>query len=241
MTTATGVERLDELLGGGLPDGSATLVLGSPDTGIDVLARRFVLQGAREGMPSIVVLTDATASETSDDLEAIDPDTPAYEDDGSIRYVDTYTATVGTGRKHPAATYVGSATDLNALTGAMNEVQSDLLARHGRHRVVVDNVSTVIVNAEARPVFRFLQVFLGRTRQAGGTAILLMNPGLHDDRELQLIRHLTDGVVETRRVEDEPMLRVEGLGLNTSPGWVEYDFDTTRFEITGSLGTGRIR
>lgn len=240
MSTRTGIDRLDDLLGGGLPDASATLVLGARDTGIDVLARRFVLEGARSGEPAIVVLTDETADDASAKLAGIDPEAPDHEDQGLIRYVDATTATVGTGDEHPAATYVPSASDLNALTGAMNEVQGDILTRHGRHRVVVDNVSTAIADADARSVHRFLQVVLGRTRHAGGTALVLMDPGLHDERETDLIRHLVDGVVETRLEDDEPVLQVRGLGLNKPAGWVEYDFTDTTFEIVGSLGSGRI-
>lgn len=242
MTTRTGIARLDKLLGGGLPDGSATLVVGSHDTGIDVLSRLFVLEGVREGEPAIVVLTDETASEASRALARLDPDVPGHEQTGLIRYVDASTATLGTGDEdHPAATYVAGGTDLNALTGAMNEVQGDLLTHHDRHRVVVDDLSTMIASSDARSVYRFLQVILGRTRQAGGTAILLMDPALHDDREMDLVRHLSDGSVETRRDDDQPVLQVRGLGLNKAPGWVEYRFDDTEFAITGSLGAGRIR
>lgn len=221
MTTSTGIRRLDDLLGGGLPDGSATLVLGTRDTGVDVLARRFVLEGARSGEPAIVVLTDETADEASGELARNDPDVPGYEEQGLIRYV-------------------ASGSDLNALTGAMNEAQSDVLARHERHRVVIDDLSTAIVGSDARSVHRFLQVLLGRTRHAGGTAIILMDPDLHDERETDLIRQLADGVVETRLEDDEPVLQVRGLGLNKPAGWVEYAFTDTGFEIVGSLGSGRI-
>lgn len=240
MTVGTGIDRLDDLLGGGLPDGSATLVLGSDDTGVDVMSRLFVLEGARQGEAAIVVLTDDTAVDFSEKLAGIDADVPAYEEDGLIRYVDATTADVGSGKEHAAATTVASGSDLNALTGAMNEVQSDILTEHDRHRVVIDDVSTAIVKSDARSVYRFLQVLLGRTRQAGGTVILLMDPDDHDDREIDLVRQLTDGIVETRRDDDEAVVQVRGLGLNKTPGWVEYTFDDTGFTITGALGAGRI-
>jgi circadian clock protein KaiC len=51
----SGVPRLDELLGGGLIDGSVTLVSGSPGTGKSTLGLQFVLEAARRKERSLYI------------------------------------------------------------------------------------------------------------------------------------------------------------------------------------------
>jgi len=46
---AFGLPRLDEMLSGGLPSGSTTMLLGAPGTGKTLLGLSFLLEGARQG------------------------------------------------------------------------------------------------------------------------------------------------------------------------------------------------
>jgi circadian clock protein KaiC len=57
---SSGVPRLDELLGGGLLDGSVTLVSGSPGTGKSTLGLHFVLEAARTGKRALYVCLEET-------------------------------------------------------------------------------------------------------------------------------------------------------------------------------------
>jgi len=50
-----GIEGLDSLLSGGLPDGSMTVVCGRPGTGKTLLASRFLYEGATRGEPGLYV------------------------------------------------------------------------------------------------------------------------------------------------------------------------------------------
>jgi circadian clock protein KaiC len=52
----TGVEAIDDLLGGGVPSGDALLVEGPSGTGKSVFATHFIAEGARCGQPGIVFL-----------------------------------------------------------------------------------------------------------------------------------------------------------------------------------------
>jgi circadian clock protein KaiC len=44
-----GVARLDEMMGGGAPSGSATALVGAPGTGKTLLGLSFLAEGARRG------------------------------------------------------------------------------------------------------------------------------------------------------------------------------------------------
>lgn len=63
----TGIEGLDDILEGGLPQNRLYLIEGDPGTGKTTLALQFLLEGVRLGEPGLYV----TLSETKDELEQV--------------------------------------------------------------------------------------------------------------------------------------------------------------------------
>lgn len=238
---ATGVRRLDDLLQGGLPDRSHTLLYGPKFLGKEVLAREFFLEGLRRGEPGLMVTTDACCEDLRASMAAAEPRFPGFEQAGLVRFVDTYSRAIGLegGPRH--ATFVDSAVDLNAVAAAVHEAAADLAREHRSHRLVFDSLSTLITYTNAAAVFRFLQVLGGRTRRAGATGLVLLDQGMHAEADVVTLKHLTDGVIEVRNGTGKSLLHLEGLGVTENIGWVEYRFGEAAFEITGSFAAGRIR
>jgi circadian clock protein KaiC len=67
LKLGTGVPGLDDVLGGGLPQGRLYLVEGDPGTGKTTLALQFLLEGGRQGESVLYV----TLTETGDELRAV--------------------------------------------------------------------------------------------------------------------------------------------------------------------------
>ncbi len=61
---ATGVPRLDEMLGGGLPSGYSLLVAGPSGSGKTILATAFLAEGVRLGEPGVIVAFEQTPSQS---------------------------------------------------------------------------------------------------------------------------------------------------------------------------------
>jgi circadian clock protein KaiC len=61
---ATGVPRLDEMLGGGLPSGYSLLVAGPSGSGKTILATAFLAEGVRRGEPGVIVAFEQTPSQS---------------------------------------------------------------------------------------------------------------------------------------------------------------------------------
>jgi circadian clock protein KaiC len=53
---STGVSRLDEMLGGGVPRGYSVMIAGPSGSGKTVLAGRFIAEGVKEGEPGVVAI-----------------------------------------------------------------------------------------------------------------------------------------------------------------------------------------
>lgn len=241
MKLATGVRRLDDQLKGGMAPQTFGLLYGPPFLGKEVLARQFLLTGLAAGQPAIVVLTNQTVQDARRRLAAADPQYSVYEASGLVRFVDTYTRSIGGTATAEEAEYVDSPMDLNALSLAVNQAQRRVTLEHPQHRLVFDNLSTLIAYSNAQTVFRFLQVFLGRGRMAGASGLLLLDHGMHADAEVQMLKHLVDGVLELRAEGAKQLLTVTGLGLTEPSTGTEYRFSESDFEITGSFAAGRIR
>jgi len=85
----TGIEGLDQITHGGLPQGRPTLVCGGPGCGKTLLAMEFLIRGAMQfGEPGVFMAFEETGEElaqnvrslgfdldTPDDLERLDTDT----------------------------------------------------------------------------------------------------------------------------------------------------------------------
>lgn len=237
----TGIKRLDSLLGGGIPAGSAVMVYGPPFLGKETLARRYVLASLAAGLPAVYVLTNAATDEVRQDLLAADPGYQQAEDEHRARFVDTYSRGIGAADSFKDATYLDGALDLNGISLAVNKAQAAIMGKHEAHALVVDSVSTLIAYSNAQTAFRFLQTLIGRTRRVGATGLYLMDQGMHTDADVQMFKHLMSGTIELRESSGKTQVQVQGLGATSAPGWVDYRFDEKVFEITGSFAAGRIR
>ncbi len=236
----TGVRQLDMLLGGGVEPRGRVLLYGPSFQGKEVLSREVALGNMAKGTPVVFLLTNATVEDMRESLQLMDPKYPEYEENGLAWYVDAYSRSIGIDEGDDKVQYVDSAVDLNGISLALNKVQAEVIKQHDDHVFIVDSSSTLVLYSNAQATFRFLQVLVGRARQAGATTLLLLDHGMHSDAEVQMFRHLVDGVFELRDNKDRPQFRVDGLRLARNPGWVDYQFDDKQFDLTGSLAAGRI-
>ena len=85
----TGVAGLDDMLGGGLPRASATVVQGGTGTGKTMLGLQFLLEGARQGEPGIHFALEETANQLRRIAQVFGWDLRPLEERGlfTLRYV----------------------------------------------------------------------------------------------------------------------------------------------------------
>jgi len=80
----TGVAGLDEMLAGGLPRASATVVQGGTGTGKTLLGLKFLLEGARNGEPGIHFALEETPSQLRHIARALGWDLRPLEESGLL-------------------------------------------------------------------------------------------------------------------------------------------------------------
>jgi circadian clock protein KaiC len=83
--TATGIEGLDEITGGGLPTGRATLVCGGPGSGKTLVGLSFLVNGARQfDEPGVLMSFEESATDLSSDVASLGFDLASLVADGKL-------------------------------------------------------------------------------------------------------------------------------------------------------------
>lgn len=236
---ATGSSRLDALLGGGFPAGSATLLYGPPFSGKQVLQRLAFAAAACRGIPATFILHGVTAEAMSRSLRCLHPDFADAEKAGVVSYVDAHSQFLGEPTTHPNAVYLEDPNDTATLVKALDG-RTDFPS--GAGLVAIQSASTAIIDLGPGRAFQMLRSVLGRTLKAGGVGLVSLETGMHPESEVQMAKHVCASMIEMRKKRDSLCLHVEGLETTVpKPGWVEYDFSPRSFRVTGGFAARTIR
>jgi KaiC/GvpD/RAD55 family RecA-like ATPase len=238
----TGVRRLDDLVFGGLPRASQVLLSGPAHTGKDVLARLFIAEGLKTGIPALWVVTDKTYSQIREEMTGILPQYPEFETRGLVRYIDLYSRSLGVTQSESIARLL-SLTDkgaLEQLTVAVNAFSQDLRDKAGTYRMVFESISTMTAYLDSSAMFRFLQPFVGRRKLDGAAGYYVLEAGMHTDADLQTLEHMVDGSFNLKVDQLKTFLQVKGITDAQSRAWVGYTFSKKSFSL-GSFSLDHIR
>ncbi|HUE82018.1 MAG TPA: ATPase domain-containing protein [Pyrinomonadaceae bacterium] len=84
-----GVPELDEMMGGGIPEGDSLLVAGSSGMGKSLLGTKFIVEGIRQGDPGIVAMFEERPEEYAERAASfgLDLDTPQKEGKLKLLYI----------------------------------------------------------------------------------------------------------------------------------------------------------
>lgn len=246
---STGVPRLDTLLCGGFPAGTATILYGPPFCGKQVLQQAAFAKAVGDGIPGAFILHGVGAEAMSRKLRALDPRVAQAERDGLVTYIDVHSQSLGEPMGHPNAVYVDDPRDMGKAIQALQATGGDATEADGATDgarvtsvVALQSASTALVDLGPVKAFQFLRTVLGRSLKHGGVALLSLQSGMHTEAEVQMAKHLCAGMVEMRKKGDTHALHIEGLETAfPRPGWIEYDVSPRGLRLTGSFAQRTIQ
>jgi circadian clock protein KaiC len=215
----TGAVGLDEMLGGGLPRASATVVQGGTGTGKTLLGLQFLLEGARNGEPGIHFTLEETANQLRRIAAGFGWELRSLEERGlfTFHYVSP----------------VELSTDA-FLHRARQEVE-----RLGARRAVLDSLTSMALGVPSERRFKELVYAVTKHFRAAGVT-LNMNMEIADLLgSAQLSGHgisfAADNVIQLKYVEVDGCLE-RGISVLKARG-VRHATDVRRLRVgTGSVG-----
>lgn len=206
----------DHLPVASVPTGTNLLVAGPPLTRKRAVARSLLESGCERDEGAVVV-------GTRDSVRGIRRRTPAVwnaVDSGRGGVVDCVTRQSGeTAVDSALVKYVASPGAITDVGIRLGGIFKHLEKRGVRTRFAVSTVSTMLMYADVRRVFRFLHVYAGHVERLGWLGIGVLDTS--NRAAFDRLAPLYDAMVQTRRNDGEPELRVVGLGQGRTE-WVPY-------------------
>ncbi len=213
----TGIQGLDEITGGGLPQGRATLLCGSAGSGKTLIGMEFLARGATQfGEPGVFMSFEENAAELAQNFASLGHNLPALvaQRKLAIDFVHIERAEIEETGEY----------DLEGLFIRLNHAVESLGAR----RVVLDTLevlfsgltNTTILRAELRRLFRWL-------KERRLTALITGERGESSLTRHGLEEYVADCVIllDNRLVEDVATRRLRIVKYRgSSHGTGDYPF-----------------
>lgn len=236
----TGILRLDDLLIGGLPFGANVLVYGPAFTGKEVLVNCFVAEGLRKGIPVIWVTTEKTPLELREEMKFVLSGFEEYEKRNLVRFVDSYSRSMGDESTAPNVKYIDSPTDFKGIQEGVESAAKELMAEHKYYRFVFRSISTMIAYLDPATAFKLINPIVGRRKRDRAVSMYIIEKGMHGEQEIQMVGSLMDGMIELKVENLNTFLSVKGIGEAQSRAWIRYTATKSSVNI-GSFALDHIR
>jgi circadian clock protein KaiC len=134
----TGIEDLDNMLQGGLPQGKSYLLTGAPGTGKTTFAAQFIQEGLKRGENGIFISIDEKPSHMVEDIESLGWDLRTPADEGRLTLLDV-------------SPYFNWVRHSKGSTVDANEVLQDLskqVRRINAKRIVIDPLVPLVLHRD---------------------------------------------------------------------------------------------
>src|SRR2546428_373441 len=235
-----GIPRLDDLLFGGIPFGTNASVYGPAYVGKEVLVSLFMAEGLKKGVPVLWILTDKGPTEVREEMAFALPGYEEYEKLGLVQYIDAYSKSMGAETADPNTTYIDEPTDHQAILKAVDARAAEWKKKYPTYRLAFRSVSTLIAYLDPTTTFKFLQPFVGRRKRDKAVAFYVIEKGMHEEQEIQMLGSLMDGSIEFKVEQLKSFLCIKGICDVQSRGWIRYTYTKSSLSI-GSFSLDHIK
>jgi KaiC/GvpD/RAD55 family RecA-like ATPase len=201
---------------------------------------QFVAEGLKKGVPCIWVITDKTPKDIRDEMKNVLSGYEEYERLGLVKYIDSYSRSMGEAVDDPYAIYIDEPTDHDRVMEATDRVAKEFKEKHKYYRLAFRSVSTVIAYSDPNTAFRFLNPFSGRRKRDGAVSMYVIEKGMHGEQEIQMLGSIMDGMVDFKLDQLKTYFSVQGICDVQSRSYIRYTVGKHGLSI-GSFALDHIR
>jgi circadian clock protein KaiC len=196
---STGVNELDDVLGGGFPRGSVILLSGNPGAGKTILATQFLYDGAlMHGEKGVYVSYGEKREDYLRNMLTLGMDIKALEQKGLFSFLDFMVMTEPGMR-------------------ATIQTMLEKISKIGAKRVVVDSISVILQSLGQAETRKFLDLFFGTAVKSMGVTTLLLGEIPYGEVKtgFGVEEFVTDGVIYLNtlksRISEKSVLQIRKM------------------------------
>jgi KaiC/GvpD/RAD55 family RecA-like ATPase len=215
----TGIKGFDIIMDKGLPDKTTIILHGPPGTGIRVFAQQFIYSGLQLGAHCIYFTSERSSSDVTEDMKFYDWKVEEYERKKQLTFIDAYT----TKYEKSYSADLDIFKDLVWDVGASNQLRIALtkhLEQLSKQRVtqlrcVIDSLSSLFRTENPEDVIDLFEIIQIAARNYGGIYFFILDKGMHEERQVNTLLYLADGIFDfstrERGSELEHVMRIQKL------------------------------
>lgn len=210
----TGVKGLDSLMGGGVPQGSTTLLVGPPGSGKSTMGLQFLYEGLTHGQPAILAYTHEPLNLIIRTMKSF-----GWSPTDKLTAIDCYS---WKGGSSPEAPY--QARSMMDLSLVITELAKKLQLTPGvGARFVLDSLSDFLLYGDPESAVKYLGVIKSKLVEVGITSFILVEEGLHEVRAIASVEYIVDGTIKMKSDEAGRQLIVSRMVATPLPvRWVPF-------------------
>ncbi len=218
------------------------ILIGPPGTGKSIFCKQFLGNAAERGSLAVYASTEESVDKVRDDLALLGFDVAQRQRTGFLKIVALRSIISGTEahkREIGISGWIKGHQKEETLAGVRRALEASIIGVD-RPTLVVDSLSTMFLERDETPVLKLVQDLLATLKSLDALSLFSLNLGSHDDRTVNVLRSLFDGVLEIKVEEieggTERRLRVFSLkGVNHSADWVRFSISDRGVSIEGPL------
>jgi KaiC/GvpD/RAD55 family RecA-like ATPase len=204
------------------PDHSSMLMIGSP--GIGML--EFAVSIAKDWMEAnnmvLFVTVDLLPSDLLDIMNSFGVDKEVLGK--NLFIIDYHSSLLGSfdNSTKCQGTEIRKVSDLE---GIMFNISTIADSTDRPVKIIIHSLSTLFLYNQANVVLKFFQISSSRIRNGLGTAFFTIHEGVHDEKTVNHLMAIADGVLELRFDEElNRRMRIRNMrGCITSSQWIPYE------------------
>ena len=161
----TGIEKLDEMLGGGIPTGSTVLVVGSSGSGKTTLCMQYLINGAKKGERGVFFTITEPLFKLTKNLESFSFYDKKLIESGMVNLIDLRIISERLGLDTEKYTVE----DASALLDILRDIADELNVK----RLVIDSITALCYRLQTPEMIRDFIFKLGSSLAAMNCTTLL--------------------------------------------------------------------
>jgi len=192
----TGIKSLDELIDGGLPESTVTILYGPPKTGKSIFCAQFLNQGLINNEPILYVLVDYDSKQLVDMMKSLKFVISEQLQKGMVSIVELCPSIGSTTPPEIPAFKAASIKNPTDIMVNIGEALKTLSLTCSRFRVIVDSATTLFTYNNPILIVRIIKAIVTSIKQAGGTGLITYTEGVIDMKIETMLKSAVDNIIK---------------------------------------------